>query len=591
MLYGLFLVIAIAYNFRKFSRERDSFLKSIIEANETSHREMILSHHFHIYIFESFLAIIVAHLITEGALAINLAGIGAIYLALLALGFFIYQYFLKYIEKVTEVQIRATFNHHVIKEFRVSFALIMLPMLLYSAINWAFADSMEGWGSYWLIGLLSNIVFVSVLTILCTVIIMLRLIPNREITETEYLNVINNRLAQIGMPNMRVRWIETDIKNAFVVGLKLLRFSNQTMFVGKRLRTMLTIEEFDAVIAHELAHVANRHIQKRVIELTKNFIMTIFGIFFVIFSVLGLVALYHGEEMVLHLESTATIAMLMTLGWGIFNYALFFDAIRAHEYEADAYAVLELKADPQALESALVKLTEEEIPEYLKTRIKAKRKASWLGRVFSTHPTLADRVASLHHKISHELPFNYYVSSAQKMRTSLGRMLQWKITLPLTAVATFFVVQTAFSIQEGKNLITKIKSSSAEDIKSDLLIAKRINDRPLVVGPTLMHEIVKKNDPELIDHFLKVGANKGKTLYYLSDTKNLDLFAHYYSSYQKQLSQDEYFLILRNTAEGDFTEGYRLMVNSSKFEVLSPDYKADLTRIHQTKKRAPASVE
>src|SRR5690606_15081662 len=114
----------------------------------------------------------------------------------------------------------------------------------------------------------------------CSVILMLRLIPNREITEPEYLAIIDKRLQQIQMENMRVRWIETDIKNAFVVGLKLLRFSNQTMFIGRSLRKTLTIEEFDAVIAHEVAHIANRHIHKRVIELMKNFIVVFFGIMF-----------------------------------------------------------------------------------------------------------------------------------------------------------------------------------------------------------------------------------------------------------------------------------------------------------------------
>src|SRR5690606_24503194 len=125
-------------------------------------------------------------------------------------------------------------------------ALIMLPILVYSVLNWTFQDEEASQkGSLWIVEFLTNIIFVSVLTISCTVIIMLRLLPNREITEPEYLEVINRRLSQIGVPKMRVKWIETDIKNAFVVGLKLLRFSNQTMFIGRNLRTMLTIEEFD----------------------------------------------------------------------------------------------------------------------------------------------------------------------------------------------------------------------------------------------------------------------------------------------------------------------------------------------------------
>lgn len=65
MLYALFLLLAIVYNIRKFRKEREVFLSSLIEANNFSHREMILSHHFYVFIFEGFLSIIVAHLISE----------------------------------------------------------------------------------------------------------------------------------------------------------------------------------------------------------------------------------------------------------------------------------------------------------------------------------------------------------------------------------------------------------------------------------------------------------------------------------------------------------------------------------------------
>ena len=65
MVYLLFLVIAIAYNWWKFSRERTVLLNSLIEAKTVNHREMILGHHFYIFIFEAFLGLIAAHFISE----------------------------------------------------------------------------------------------------------------------------------------------------------------------------------------------------------------------------------------------------------------------------------------------------------------------------------------------------------------------------------------------------------------------------------------------------------------------------------------------------------------------------------------------
>jgi flagellar biogenesis protein FliO len=49
MLYVLFMVLAIAYNLKKFHKERAAILSSLIEAKSFAHREMILSHHFYIW--------------------------------------------------------------------------------------------------------------------------------------------------------------------------------------------------------------------------------------------------------------------------------------------------------------------------------------------------------------------------------------------------------------------------------------------------------------------------------------------------------------------------------------------------------------
>ncbi len=596
MLYALFLVIALLYNWRKFRKERVAFLHSIKEAKSSAQREMILSHHFHVFIFEGFLAVIVAHLISEGAFAIGLLGLGFVYLLLLVLGLGLYQYFLKFIEHATDLTLRGSFNQNLIKEFRVSFALIMLPILIYSIINWTFQDAVfQDWGNLWLIGLLTNIMFVSVLTIVCTVIIMLRLIPNREITESEYLELINRRLIQIGMANMRVRWIETDIKNAFVVGLKLLRFSNQTMFLGKSLRTTLTLEEFDAVIAHELAHVANRHIHKRVIELIKNFISIIFGVGTLMAVIIGCSILYLGEDVSLHSGSTALSIAVCSLIWALFNYALFFDTIRSHEYEADAFAVIEMGASFPALKSALEKLTTpEEMPDYLKAKTQKQGPRNvvthWLIQVFSTHPSISDRFSLLEYKLQSGLPFNHYVSSAQKTRMLLSRFFHWKVSAPFAAFFLGLLTWGTLSFQDGKRTITFIAKSSNHEIMQSQEVLSKINSRPKLIGQSLMYYIVQKRDPELIDFFLNHGALKGRTLVYLSELKDFHLFEKYYSLYQKELSEDEYFLVLRKTAQLNFTEGYRYLVNSSRFEHLDPSYQEDISRLHELRTRKPASI-
>lgn len=596
MLYILFMVLAIAYNWRKFRKERSAFLSSLVEASNPGHREMILSHHFYIFIFEGFLALIVAHLITEKAMEIGILGLGMVYLGLIFLGFYFYQFFIRYVEKHTELDLYEAFKVHLIRDLRVNFALIMLPILVYSLINYAFQDSVyEEWGSLWFIGLLFNIIFVSVLTIACSVIIMLRLIPNREITEPEYLDLINKRTSQIQMPNMRIRWIETDIKNAFVVGLKLLSFSNQTMFIGRSLRTALTMEEFDAVIAHELAHIANRHVHKRVIELMKNFISVFIGCIVLMLIIFGGTLLYWGEDISVHSTAITTWLAAATVAWIFFNYSLLFDTIRSHEFEADAYAVMELGASFEALSSALEKLSQaEELPEYLKKRTQKKTQknwfVSWLTKNFSTHPDLETRIRFLDYKIAAGLPFNHYVSTPKKIRMWVSDHFTWKISVPMATAFVICMVWITWHVKTGQEDIAFIYHSKAEDIIHNEELIERINSKPQLIGQSLMYFIVRRKEPELIDHFIQHGADKGKTLLYISQLKDFKLFDQYYGKYQSYISEDDYFLILRKTAQMNFTEGYRLLVNGKRFEDLNPVYKEDVSRLHDTN-RAPASVK
>lgn len=594
MLYVLFLGLAIAYNWRKFSKDREALLTSLIQAKNSAHREMVLNHLFYVFIFEVFLAFLVAHFSTERALSLGMLELGAVYLIILGLGFTLYRTFVQHLEQHTGLALMDSFQRQLIKELRVNFALVLLPILIFSIINLTFQDSVyEEWGNMWFLGFILNILFVSVLTVACTVIIMLKLIPNREISEPEYLEIINKRLAQIGMPRMRVRWIETDVKNAFVMGLKLLRFSNQTMFIGRSLRESLSMDEFDAVICHELAHVANRHIQKRLLDFLKNFISIVVGLFIAFILALGISFLYWGEDAIFHTETTVFWSVAFCLFWFVFNYALLFEGLRAHEYEADGYAVIEMGADLAAMKGALKKLhTPDELPEYLKNRTNSQRSwhSNWFMRYFSTHPGLEQRISFLEKKVSQGLPFDYYISSTQKARKYLSYLLQWKVALPLSAACAITISLSVVKVKRGQKMIAWISSAEREEIMANKDLISKINSSPTIIGQSLMYYIVRKHDDVLIDHFINNGADKGKVLVYLAQVKDFVLLEKYYKRYQDILSEDEYFMVLRKTAQVDFTEGYRLLVNAERFEDLNPAYKEDVTRLHE-QRRQPASIE
>jgi hypothetical protein len=169
--------------------------------------------------------------------------------------------------------------------------------------------------------------------------------------------------------------------------------------------------------------------------------------------------------------------------------------------------------------------------------------------------------------------------------------MQWKVSIPLATSFVLFSVWTTLSIKEGSRLVSFIQSKNPQEILSNKLIAQNINSKPFFVGKSLMFYVVQKQNPELIDHFLEKGADPGRTLIYLSETRNFDLFRGYYPSLATNLSQDEYYLVLLQSANSNFTEGYRYLVNSEKFGLLHPDFKADLARNHKptSKDRRPAS--
>jgi Zn-dependent protease with chaperone function len=478
----------------------------------------------------------------------------------------------------------------------VNFAVIMLPILVYSVMNLTFQDEVfEDWGSLWVVGLFFNIIFVSVLTIACSVILMLRLLPNREVTEPEYLAIIERRLAQIGQPNIRVRWMETEMKNAFVMGLKLLRFSNQTMFVGRRFRKLLTLEEFDAVICHELGHVANRHIQRRVIQLLKNLLTMTLGLVPLFLFTFGASALFWGEDAGFHLETTATVALLFGGAWVLLNYGLLFDSMRSHEYEADAYAVLVLGASPEAMKSALRKLSEpDELPEYLRERQRQGKEkhviARVLGRFISTHPSLEERISSLELKLAFNLPYNHYVSGLGRLARRINEGLSWKTLAPVTVASLALVGWGYHGYRQGQEMIGFIERASSQEILARDDLRASINSRPHLMAPSLLHYVVQKRDTALIDHFVQHGARKGRLLRYLAEARELELFRKYYDEFEQELTRDEYYFLLRQTAQLRFTEGYRFLVNAERFNEVEAGQREELAELHkQRATRRPAS--
>lgn len=574
MNYLLFLIIAVAYNVRKFLRSKDRILNDLHESNETR-RNTILSHFYWVFVVELFVGTLAAVWLSEGDEFLGgISAIIGIFIVVSILSFFIYQTFLKWVAKHIDSSVTSSFVRYMMREFRVYFAVAFLPILLYSGMIQAFQDDM-GTG-FWGLEAIGHVLVISVLSITCTVVLMMKLLPNCKVTEPEFLEIINRRLAEAHLSYVRVRWIEAEFKNAFVVGINFPFFRNQTLFIGRSLRQTLNDEEFDAVICHELAHIKQGHMAKRIFAIGWHVLRVALSSFAILMSAILAGILIFGIEVGFYSGSVITpiVMNFMLLSFGV-SYLLFFDAIRAQEYEADAIAVLEFGCQISTLESALKKLMTNDNP-YL-----PKKKASKLKEIFSTHPTLEQRIEMLNKKVSEGLPFNYYVSPYQKMASAILSFFKFRYIGTAAAIFSAVALYAVMDLREFSEKRYQLAQLTVEELKNNEYLNEHVNDRPFF-GHSNLYYVMMRKDRGLIDHFLEKGADPEKVLFYIEKLNDQKMFAEYIIKLSDKLDDDTFKTALRDLMKQKPSEDV--------IALLSADPRYQKTLSTQDRSRAPASV-
>jgi heat shock protein HtpX len=190
--------------------------------------------------------------------------------------------------------------------------------------------------------------------------------------------------AQIGMPEVGIYEGEP---NAFATGA----FKNSSLVaVSTGLLQSMTREEVEAVIGHEVAHVANGDM------VTMTLIQGVMNTFVIFISrIVG----YFVDKVVLRNQSdgpgigyyVTTIVMDILLGFVAAIIVAWFS--RQREYRADAGAA-ELMGNKQPMINALARLgglTPGELPQ----SVKAMGIGGKMGSLFSTHPPMESRIKAL----------------------------------------------------------------------------------------------------------------------------------------------------------------------------------------------------
>jgi heat shock protein HtpX len=208
---------------------------------------------------------------------------------------------------------------------------------------------------------------------------------------------IYNKLEQMcisrGMQMPKLQVIETPAMNAFATGLTVDQY---TITLTRGLIENLTIDEIEAVLAHELTHIRNEDVKTLVIAMVMVG-MIAFAFEFVWRLVGSAGRRSSGSSRSDGLGKVALAAVaIVTAAW-VLSVLVRLSLSRSREYLADAGAV-ELTKRPEALISALLKIDGRsalpDAPESVREMC-LDNPAKGLAGLLSTHPTIEDRIAAL----------------------------------------------------------------------------------------------------------------------------------------------------------------------------------------------------
>ncbi|QSE99261.1 M48 family metallopeptidase [Fulvivirga lutea] len=219
-------------------------------------------------------------------------------------------------------------------------------------------------------------------------------------------NLVENLAMSRGMRTPKINIIEDDSLNAFASGLTE---KNYTITLSSGIINKLDDKELEAVIAHELTHIINKDVRLLVISI----------IFVGIFSFIaeGLMRTFLRSSTRRSSSSSSNgkkgkgggggiaLIVIVVLVSYLISLLIRFSISRKREFMADAGAV-ELTKNPQALASALRKISEDPLIEAVRRDDVAqmfiehpkKKKTSFFSfftTLFATHPPIEKRIETL----------------------------------------------------------------------------------------------------------------------------------------------------------------------------------------------------
>jgi heat shock protein HtpX len=207
----------------------------------------------------------------------------------------------------------------------------------------------------------------------------------------EVYDIVNRLTQNLGMPMPRLYLIDAPQPNAFATGRSP---NHAAVAVTTGILQVLDRYELEGVLAHELAHVANRDI----------LISSVAAMFAAAISMLTRMAFWFGGGRDRNNGVGAVLTLVAFIVAPLAAMLIRFAISRAREYQADESGA-QYTGNPLQLASALRKIgaATQQIPMdvnpavsslYIENPRKA-LKGNGIGKLFSTHPPMEERIARL----------------------------------------------------------------------------------------------------------------------------------------------------------------------------------------------------
>jgi len=299
--------------------------------------------------------------------------------------------------------------------WKTIYLLILFPVFLFGLLYLVFfLINYSNMSDFSLVLNSTNTIFLQIISVLTPVLFVRMLIsfffyrqiifkfswakPITRKENPEVYNIVENLCISRGLPTPNIWILEDDSMNAFATWLSE---KNAWIVFSRWLLNKLDKKEIEAVAAHELTHIINKD------SLLMVVIIVIIWAVATIWEIVFRWGLYSKSSS----NNKDNSKMILMLVWWILMvlWYLIFPLVklavsRKREYLADAGAV-ELTSDNRAMIWALRKIsTDSQIESIKKDTVAAlciedpkskKERRSFLANLFSTHPSIEDRIKTL----------------------------------------------------------------------------------------------------------------------------------------------------------------------------------------------------